>query len=147
MKKMSVSIWKENGLGSNSEQCLCWFCGALQLAEIGRSSDSQWGWECSHSPSCHPAGGRAQLCRRRVHAALQARGWLSPGTQKMTAVNTAIAFRCEWIKIVPIFLSDWQKLYFLVCHRILVVYVFHEIKKVENHWYDMFFLHIHTFLL
>ena len=30
------------------------------------------------------------------------------------------------------FLSDWQKVHFLVCHRILVVYVCHEMRRVES---------------
>ena len=39
---------------------------------------------------------------------------------KMTTANT-IAIQCEWIKIIPIFLSDWQKTYFLVWGRTLVI--------------------------
>ena len=39
----------------------------------------------------------------------------------MTTAKTTIAVQCEWIKIIPIFLSDWQKIYFLVWHKILVI--------------------------
>ena len=41
--------------------------------------------------------------------------------KKMTTANTAIAIQCEWIKIIPIFLSDWENItYSLVSCRILV---------------------------
>ena len=39
----------------------------------------------------------------------------------MTTANTTIAIWCEWIKIIPIFWSDQQKMYFLVGHRFLVI--------------------------
>ena len=53
---------------------------------------------------------------------------------KVTTANTTIAIQCEWIKI-PIFLSDWQKTYFMVCHRIrVVVYVCREMRKAESQW-------------
>ena len=48
--------------------------------------------------------------------------WISLrlSNEKMTTANT-IAIRCQWVKIIPVFLSDRQKIYFLVCHRILVI--------------------------
>ena len=41
--------------------------------------------------------------------------------KNMTTANTTIAIWCEWIKIIPILLSDWQKNFFLECCRILVI--------------------------
>ena len=32
------------------------------------------------------------------------------------------------------FFVKWHKIYFLVCCRILIIYVCHEMKKVENRW-------------
>ena len=60
--------------------------------------------------------------------------WLS--NKKMTTTNTTIAVWCEWIKIIPIFLSDCQKYnMFLVCHRISVISLCVPWdEKVENHW-------------
>ena len=55
--------------------------------------------------------------------------WLVRGTdlfslrlsnEKMTTANTTTTVLCEWINIIPMFLSDQQKVYFLVCCRILV---------------------------
>ena len=34
---------------------------------------------------------------------------------KMTTANTTIAVWCEWIKSIPIFLSDWQKYNIFTC--------------------------------
>ena len=39
----------------------------------------------------------------------------------MTTVNSTGAVWCEGIKIILFFLSNWQKVYFVVCHRILVI--------------------------
>ena len=42
--------------------------------------------------------------------------------KKLTIASKAIAIWCEWIKIILVyFLSDWQKVYFLMCCRILVI--------------------------
>ena len=58
---------------------------------------------------------------------------LELSNKKVRIANTTIAVWCEWIKTVPNFLSDWQKVYFLLCCRILgTVYVCHEMRKVEN---------------
>ena len=38
----------------------------------------------------------------------------------MTTADT-IAIWCEWMKSMPTFLSDQQKLYFLVFHKIFVI--------------------------
>ena len=54
----------------------------------------------------------------------------------MTTANTTVAVQYEWVKIIPIFLSNQQKIYFLVCRRISVISFMctcHEKKKVENH--------------
>ena len=40
--------------------------------------------------------------------------------KKLTTANT-IAMWCEWIKVIPIFLSAQQKICFLVCCRISVI--------------------------
>ena len=40
--------------------------------------------------------------------------------KKMTTANT-VAIWYERIKVIPIFLPDRQKIYFLVCYRILVI--------------------------
>ena len=53
----------------------------------------------------------------------------------MTTANTTVAIWCEWIGIIPILLSDQQKIHFLVCCRIFVISLWvHEMQKVENCW-------------
>ena len=59
--------------------------------------------------------------------------FFSMSNKKMITANMTIAIWHEWIKIIPIFVIS-AELYFLVCHRILVIsYVCHGIRKVENH--------------
>ena len=50
----------------------------------------------------------------------------------MTTTNTIIAIWYEGIKIIPIFLSDRQNIYFCVCHRILVITL--SVPWDENSW-------------
>ena len=60
---------------------------------------------------------------------------LSKKKQKTTA-NATMEVWCEWVKMVPNFLSDGQKIYFLVCHRILVISLcLPWDKMVANHWH------------
>ena len=40
---------------------------------------------------------------------------------KMATANRAITICCELIKTIPVFRSDWQKIVFLVCCRIVVI--------------------------
>ena len=37
------------------------------------------------------------------------------------SIKVTISVRGEWIKTIPMLLSDHEKIYFLVCHRILVI--------------------------
>ena len=47
--------------------------------------------------------------------------FLRLSNKKMTTANTTVVILCEWMKIILIFLSDQQKIYFLVHCRILVI--------------------------
>ena len=60
----------------------------------------------------------------------------------MTIANTTIAAWCEWIKII-LNLSDCQKIYFLVCHRFLVISlcVPQDEKGWQLHYHQLLSLH------
>ena len=65
--------------------------------------------------------------------------WLDRGThlfslrlsnKKMTTANTMIAVP-EWVKIILIFVRSARIIYFLECHRSLIVTACHEMKKLN----------------
>ena len=74
--------------------------------------------EC-HSTWCAPRTFKTCSSRLLTDTDLFPLKW---SNKKMTTANTTIAIWCEYIKIIPIFLSDWQKIHnFMVCHRSFVV--------------------------
>ena len=58
--------------------------------------------------------------------------------KKMTIANT-IAIQCEWIKIITLFFDQISKKYMFWCtvEFQYLVYVCHEMKKVEDHCTNM----------
>ena len=60
---------------------------------------------------------------------------LTLSNKKVTAANTTTAISVNESKLYLLLLSNRQKIYFLVCCRVLVISLcVPEMKKVENHW-------------